>query len=66
MTNPITAIQKYYAETMEQLRKCSWPSSKELYDTTIVIICSMVLVTLFVMVVDWGCEAAVRFITGGF
>lgn len=66
MKNPIKAIQKYYDETVEQLKKCTWPSSKELYDSTAVVVTSMVLITVFVMVVDWACEFAVRFITGSF
>ena len=66
MKNPIKAIQKYYDETVEQLKKCTWPSPKELYDSTAVIVTSLVIITVFVMVVDWGCEAAVRFIVGSF
>lgn len=66
MTNPITAIQKYYEETIEQLKKCTWPTRKELYDSTAVVVTSLVILTVFVMVADWGCEAAVRLITGGF
>ena len=32
MSNPIQAIQNYYEGTVEQLKKCSWPSKKELYE----------------------------------
>ena len=66
MSNPIQAIQKYYEGTVEQLKKCTWPGKKELYDSTVVIVFTMVLATLFVLVTDWLCELLVRFITGTF
>mgnify|MGYP004448119341 CR=1 FL=1 len=65
MANPITAIQNYYNGTVDQLKKCSWPSGKELWDSTVVVVGFMVLLTVFVMVVDWVCEGGVRYITGG-
>jgi len=64
MSNPIQAIQNYYEGTVEQLKKCTWPSRKELCDSTVVIVFTMILATLFVMVADWVCEFLVRFITG--
>ncbi|MBR4672861.1 MAG: preprotein translocase subunit SecE [Victivallales bacterium] len=66
MSNPITAIQKYYEETVEQLKKCTWPSVGELYESTVVVVSFMILLTVFVLVVDWVCATAVRFITSGF
>ena len=66
MSNPIQAIQNYYEETVEQLKKCTWPTKKELYDSTVVIVFTMVLTTIFVMVADWVCEILVRFLTGSF
>ena len=66
MENPVKAIQKYYDETIEQLKKCTWPTPKELYDSTVVVVCTLVITTVFVMVTDWVCEAAVRYITGGY
>jgi len=66
MSNPILAIQKYYGETIEQLKKCSWPTRKELYDSTLVVVSSLVILTVFVMLVDWICGTGVRFITGGY
>ncbi|MBR6372174.1 MAG: preprotein translocase subunit SecE [Victivallales bacterium] len=66
MTNPITAIQKYYDETVVQLKKCTWPTKKELYESTIVVVSSLVLLAAFVMIVDWVSGFAVRFVTSGF
>ena len=65
MVNPITAIQKFYDETIEQLKKCTWTTGHELYESTVVVITTMILVTLFVMVADWVCELAVKYITVG-
>jgi len=66
MTNPITAIQKYYDETMVQLKKCTWPSKTELYESTIVVVSSLVLLAAFVMIVDWVSGFAVGYVTSGF
>ena len=66
MTNPITAIQKYYDETVVQLKKCTWPTKKELYESTIVVVSSLVLLAAFVMIVDFISGLAVRFVTSGF
>ena len=65
MTNPIAAIQKFYGETIEQLKKCSWPTGHELYESTVVVISTLVITTVFVMLADWLCELAVKFITVG-
>lgn len=64
MKNPIVAIQKLYNETVSELKKCSWPTRRELYESTIVVVSSLIILTLFVSIVDWLCEATVRFITG--
>ena len=65
MTNPITAIQKYYDETVVQLKKCTWPTRKELYESTLVVVSSLVLLAAFVMIVDWVSGFVVRFVTSG-
>ena len=32
MTNPVAAIQKLYSETIRELKKCTWPTRKELFE----------------------------------
>jgi preprotein translocase SecE subunit len=49
-----------------QLKKCTWPTKKELYESTIVVVSSLVLLAAFVMIVDFISGLAVRFVTSGF
>jgi preprotein translocase subunit SecE len=64
MKNPIVAIQKLYRETTSELKKCSWPSRQELYESTLIVVSSLIVLSLFVLVADWVLKSAVRFITG--
>ncbi len=65
MENPVAKIRGLYNETVVELKKCSWPTRQELYESTIVVISSLIILCLFVVIADFICEAAVRFITGG-
>ncbi|MDR3459950.1 MAG: preprotein translocase subunit SecE [Verrucomicrobiae bacterium] len=48
----IQRLSVYVQETREELKKCSWPSWIELRGSTILIIVSVGLLSLFVFVVD--------------
>ena len=56
-------IKQFYGETVTELRKCTWPSRDELKDSTIVVICSVVLLSAFVALVDWLCQVVIRWVT---
>ena len=42
----------YIQETREELKKCSWPTWRELKGSTVVIAISIILLGAFVMVAD--------------
>jgi len=65
MTNPVKAIQKYYFETVTELKKCTWPTKHELYESTVLVISSTILLTVFVWIADHIIEFGVRYLTGG-
>jgi len=65
MKNPIKAIQSFYNETVAEMKKCTWPTKKELYDSTMLVVSSMIILAVFVAVADCVIEYGVRFITGG-
>ena len=50
MTNPIKAIQNLYFETVAEMKKCTWPTRKELVRSTAVVLTSLALLTVMVMV----------------
>ncbi len=52
MTNPIPHLRKFYDETIEEIKKCTWPTFAELYESTLVVIYTMLIITLFIWVFD--------------
>ena len=64
MTNPVAAIQKLYSETIRELNKCTWPTRKELFESTRAVISGLVIMTVVVAVLDGVFAAAVRLIAG--
>ena len=64
MANPVTAIQKLYSETIRELKKCTWPTRKELFESTRAVISGLVIMTVVVAVLDGVFAMAVRLVTG--
>ena len=64
MTNPIQAIRTIYKETIAELKKCTWPTRKELYEYVSVVLSGLVIFTVTVMVYDIVFQFAVKYITG--
>ena len=64
MTNPVTAIQKLYSETVHELKKCTWPTRKELLESTRAVISGLVIMTAVVAVLDAVFAVAVRLVAG--
>jgi preprotein translocase subunit SecE len=42
----------YWQQTMEELKKCTWPTRDELAGSTVVVILSIVVLGVFTFVVD--------------
>jgi preprotein translocase subunit SecE len=63
MINPIEKITTIYHETVGELRKCTWPGWSELIDSTVVVIASVAILTLFVGVTDWIAKAVITLLT---
>jgi len=64
MKNPIVAIQRLYRETMTEMKKCTWPNRQELYESTIVVVSCLIIMSVFVTISDKVIELGVRAITG--
>ncbi len=64
MVNPVKAIQNLYFETVEEMKKCTWPTKKELVRSTGVVLTSLAILTVMVMIFDWVFQSAVRLIAG--
>ena len=50
----LVKIRNYFAETREELKKCSWPSRDELKGSTVLVMITMALLGVFTIVVDFA------------
>ena len=64
MKNPVAAITTLYNETMSEMRKCTWPTRHELYESTILVISFLIILSVVVTVADKVLLLLVRLITG--
>jgi len=46
-------ISSYFAETREELRKCTWPAREELSGSTVVVLISTTILSLLIIVADF-------------
>lgn len=50
--NAVAAVTTFVGEVMAETRKASWPTRQELFASTVVVIVSLLLLSLFVGVSD--------------
>lgn len=53
-------IKQFLQEVMSEMRKTSWPKSKELTKYTVVVIATVVFFAVFFMLADLGISEAFR------
>jgi preprotein translocase subunit SecE len=53
MTNPVVRVREFFAEVMTELKKSSWPTRKELVDSTLVVVITIVVMGMFVAMADF-------------
>ena len=46
-------LSNYVAETRDELRKCTWPSTQELKGSTVVILVTIALFGIFIVGIDF-------------
>jgi preprotein translocase subunit SecE len=63
MTNPFVRIRDFLADVTAELKKSSWPTRKELTDSTIVVIITIVVLGLFVALADVVFLRIINFLT---
>lgn len=63
MADFFARIREFISETINELRKCSWPAREELYESTILIIVSLVVLSVFVAGVDWISRVIISYLT---
>jgi len=54
-------IKQFLHEVMTEMRKTSWPKSKELTKYTVVVVSTVIVMALFFVLVDLGISRLFRF-----
>ncbi len=63
MTNPLHKIKDFLADVSAELKKSSWPTRKELTDSTLVVIITIVVLGMFVALADVVFLRIINFLT---
>ncbi len=53
-------LKEFFRNVMSEMRKTSWPKSKELTKYTVVVISTVIFFAVFFMLVDLGISSLVR------
>ena len=53
-------VAEFFKESWQELKKVHWPSRKETYAATLVVIVVVVLISIFLAVVDLGLTKAIQ------
>ena len=56
-------IRRFCADTVAELRRCSWPSRQQLLESTVLVVVAMVILACFVAGVDEIARQIIRFVT---
>ena len=63
MKNPFRSIRIFWKETVNELKKASWPTIKELRDSTIVVLIAVLLLGAFIGIADFSLFQVVNLFT---
>ncbi|MDR2735627.1 MAG: preprotein translocase subunit SecE [Puniceicoccales bacterium] len=58
--NPFRRISIFCVETVDELKKASWPTARELRKSTIVVLIGMVVLGIYVSLVDFALGGAIN------
>src|SRR4029453_4429598 len=56
----VRRLTEFFQESWQELKKVHWPSRKETYAATLVVIIVVVLISGYLAVVDWGFTKALK------
>ena len=56
-------IRTFILETIEEMRKCAWPTRDQLFESTILVSVALILSTIYLAGIDQILYRAVRFLT---
>lgn len=63
MKNPFIKIRVFFEEIFTELKKATWPTWKELRDSTIIVLVGIILMGIYVGIVDFSLFQVVNLLT---
>ncbi len=59
----IDSIRSFFSNTMDEMRKSSWPTRDQLFESTVLVIIALAVSTAFITVVDQILFKVVKYLT---
>lgn len=53
-------LQAYLRDTLQEMKRVTWPTLAELKESTIVVIVTVMVITLFIFIVDKAMDLTVK------
>jgi preprotein translocase subunit SecE len=63
---PLVRFRTFMTEVMAELKKTTWPSKKEVYGTTVVVIVAVFVTAVYLFVVDKALERGMTYVMSAF
>jgi preprotein translocase subunit SecE len=60
----VNRFSGYLRETSQELKRVSWPSIAELKESTIVVLVTVAVITVFLFIVDKILDLGIKFLIG--
>ena len=58
-------IRKFFADTVSEMGRCTWPSRSELLESTVLVVVAIIMLGVFVAIVDFVARYFISLITTG-
>ena len=58
-------IRKFFADTVSEMGRCTWPSRSELLESTVLVVVAIIMLGVFVAIVDTLARYFISLITTG-
>jgi len=63
MKNPFRSTRIFFVEMVDELKKATWPTRRELFDSTIVVIVAAIILGVFTSISDFSLYQVVDLFT---
>ncbi len=63
MKNPFRSTRIFFVEMVDELKKATWPTRRELFDSTIVVIVAAIILGVFTSITDFSLYQVVDLFT---